>query len=259
MVWEKREDCTPTLVCAVVSASFQGDQVPSLSKATKTKTSAPKVSAPKKVAAKPKVKVPKAVAAKPKVTTPKTTKPKAGAAKATRARSRGTAKNGWRRKAKGTLIHHTCGHSQHHPLGKEKWKREREAKRLSEMPCTSCWSQAQAEEAEALCGIKDLPALTGTPRRVEWARSIRAIVLGRIQAQASIMDRSRKERGLAPVSEAFLGIVLATALDEKRASWWIDYRELLDDPADTFTHGTDRRLLETWREEASAPLIECPF
>lgn len=132
------------------------------------------------------------------------------------------------RSARGLSVLHSCGHTQAHRITGPVWKKEREKVRLGGRPCTACWQKAQAEEMELLCGIKDLPALDGTDAQVLWARSIRGIQLGYLQADAARLDRIRRSKNLAPVSEEILALALPPALKKIKAKFWIDHREEKD-------------------------------
>ena len=78
-------------------------------------------------------------------------------------------------------ITHRCGHVEHHFLaGYWVCDKERDAARLERLKCTACVAEAKkaasvarvATAREQLVGVP-LPPLTGTPRQVAWADSIR--------------------------------------------------------------------------------------
>ena len=70
-------------------------------------------------------------------------------------------------------INHACGHTSKTqlfgPIAKRQWTIDNESKK----DCFECYKQAQLEYAQAKSAELDLPKLTGTPKQVAWAMSIR--------------------------------------------------------------------------------------
>ena len=92
-------------------------------------------------------------------------------------------------------VKHTCGHISEVALFGPSKDREYRLDRMRENVCLNCENAANAERnAEA-----GLPALTGTPKQIAWAESIRAAAMAR--------------RELSPET-----------LAQTKASWWIDQR-----------------------------------
>jgi len=191
-------------------------------------------------AAKAKVKVRPAAKARPK-------------AKASRPR-RGSGLGGARRG--GTTVLHTCGHKEAHPFTGPKWKKAKDAEWQKGQVCTACWSLAQAEEQEALCGVRELPELDGAPRQVSWARSLRAAAVAKVKMEAWRMDQERRLKGLEPATERYLAIVLPPLLAKTDASWWIDGRET--DPLEQILDFQAQDDLEDLLQEAEKAIV-CPF
>jgi len=176
---------------------------------------------------------------------------------APRPKARAWRSSGGRRRRGGTTIEHTCGHSQEHHFPGAKWKAERMKTEEAARECTACWSEKQAADLEMLAEIEDLPPMKGTPRQIQWARSIRAKGIIKLRTEASQVDRARRDKALPPAGEEFLSKALSTLLKHSSAKWWIDSRdtnplELLD--FDAQDH------LEAIRQEALlAPEPYCPF
>jgi hypothetical protein len=155
----------------------------------------------------------------------KAKKPKPPKAAKPRAARRRPAPGSRGRARGGKSVKHLCGHRQVHVIPGPAWKRERELERLADRICTTCWAEERAGELEGLFELAAWPELEGTPAQVLWARSIRATALLKHQGDAAVMDRQRRETGLPPASDRYLGIVAAALLKETRAQWWIDNRE----------------------------------
>jgi len=77
-------------------------------------------------------------------------------------------------------VSHCCGHTQEHVLFGPHKDRDRKLVWLADRPCTDCWRESNRkkreeanEAAAAAAGEAGLPALTGSPKQVAWANSLR--------------------------------------------------------------------------------------
>lgn len=132
-------------------------------------------------------------------------------------------------------IHHSCGHTAERQIyGTDvNGERQRQAEKLGRGPCPDCRrrqydedNQAAAEAAEAA----GWPALTGTPKQISWAQSLRARAVDHLSSQVRM-------------AYAWTGDMVALAATllvhgHTAASWWIDHRThkrwldlVKDDPA----------------------------
>lgn len=132
-------------------------------------------------------------------------------------------------------IHHSCGHTTEQQIyGTDvNNERQRQAEKLGRGPCPDCrrrqydeGNRAAAEAAEAA----GWPALTGTPKQIAWAQSLRAQAVDHLSSQVR-MAYAWTEDMMA---------LAATLLvhGHTAASWWIDHRAhkrwldlVKDDPA----------------------------
>jgi hypothetical protein len=185
-------------------------------------------------------------------TRPKTSRPDTSAPRRPRAKSR-------KGSSGGTSILHTCGHTQRHKLSRIPYKREREVTYQQSIACKACWAIQRAEEAESLCGVENLPEMTGTEGQVPWGRTIRANALGRAQAEAAILDRELTKRGMAPAGARLLALAVPRLLKKVSAKFWIDHREDLEGVLELFLPPKPLKELVDLREELTKPVIECPF
>lgn len=113
-------------------------------------------------------------------------------------------------------VTHACGHTAEHQLfGKESDRQSRLAW-LRTTDCRDCYKAGQAAELSAKVaeiGV-DLPALSGSPKQVAWATTLRDKRL------AALSTRPIPEERRA----GFFG-ALAAKTDSR---WWIDNRDLSD-------------------------------
>ena len=84
-------------------------------------------------------------------------------------------------------ITHACGHTQEHQLYGPHRQRADKEEWLRTTSCTECWRAEQeakrAEQARADAqanSVAGLPPLTGTPKQIAWAETIRARIIALI-------------------------------------------------------------------------------
>lgn len=114
-------------------------------------------------------------------------------------------------------ITHACGHLQiHHVLGFTQ-QQLRKVARLEMAVCDSCKQAARrassaaaaAQQAAAIAHLT-LAGLTGSPRQIAWAETIRTACLSNLLADPV--------RGMPEASMACAAVT--------EAKWWIDHRHL---------------------------------
>lgn len=141
-------------------------------------------------------------------------------------------------------IQHRCGHEERHQLYGPRRDREWKAKRLTERECEPCDTARVAREraeaaaaAEAAATAQGLPALTGSPKQVAWAETVRQALLARLDAacadavgQARELEAEGRMQFPAGAADrvALAALVLqGEAVLQTAASWWIDRRDCL--------------------------------
>ncbi len=117
-------------------------------------------------------------------------------------------------------ITHTCGHTEpHNIIGTNvHGERQRKADWLAGQPCYACKRAAQdkvrAEAASAAAAATtDLPALTGSPKQIAWATTIRAEARGAIDA--TIAGKELPEAARRALDALYA---------QTDAGWWIEQR-----------------------------------
>lgn len=116
-------------------------------------------------------------------------------------------------------VTHTCGHSETVQItGTDvHGERARRAAWLESLPCLDC--QHEAQRAQAAAETADMPALTGSPRQVAWATTIRASIMREIAEQQTRQDETGQPT--PPNIAAAIARLRATTA----AGWWIDHRD----------------------------------
>lgn len=130
-------------------------------------------------------------------------------------------------------IKHSCGHSEpHHLLSSNAAERDRKAAWLKRQPCRACQrvaEQAAATETEQALG---LAPLTGTPKQVAWAMTIRAKMVDELaDMRGKLIANAKRQIEAGKLSPEQMAIEMqkltqyeATILGQTDASWWIDHR-----------------------------------
>ena len=128
-------------------------------------------------------------------------------------------------------VEFSCGHTGTVDLSKRKPGDRAGLVRFFERKgqCPDCWREAHRgewaqkmreqdrEDAAHFDQLNGLPELTGSPKAVGWADTLRAEAIKSLHEQF-VPDRY-------PDDEAFDTDVLAPAKEILRAGWWIDNRE----------------------------------
>ena len=129
--------------------------------------------------------------------------------------------------AKHTIVR-ACGHNDvvtirgsakrlHLKLGRERAR-----------TCRPCYVQSQKAQAEAAAEAEGLPPLTGSPKQIAWAISLRHKALSDAEAYLDHLDenegRPKASARDAELFEAKKERVLEPMKAQSEAAWWIDRR-----------------------------------
>ncbi|MGI5214937.1 hypothetical protein [Plantactinospora sp. CA-290183] len=103
--------------------------------------------------------------------------------------------------------------------GQRRWR----AERLAGEPCRACQQiahQAVNERAATVAAAAGWPPLTGSPRQVSWAETIRADQLAAAHAEISVHTSVPD-----PVRDEVAAVYAEILLRHTDASWWIDNKD----------------------------------
>ncbi len=124
-------------------------------------------------------------------------------------------------------ITHSCGHTKTHQIFGTNSKGQRDNKRawLATTLCEDCYKAEQnakhaAENAAAAEANKAaaLPELTGTPKQIAWAESIRAAKIAELDGLLGPADGEQDEL------HRELQAIIDAVKNQKSAVYWIDNR-----------------------------------
>lgn len=112
--------------------------------------------------------------------------------------------------------------------------------------CRPCYVESQRAQAEAAAEAEGLPPLTGTPKQVAWAATLRHKALSDAEAHLDYLRESGQLKGRVAkdmeLLEAQKERVLEPLRAQTEAAWWIDRR-----------HDSPVMLLESlWAEDEEA-------
>lgn len=149
-------------------------------------------------------------------------------------------------------VAHACGHTQEHQIyGTDvHGERDREAARLARRDCSPCYAARRDAERQELTAaavdVESLPALTGSERQVAWAEKIRTDGIARIveEVRRAPTGYGRAVRAVTTGHRAPLfgpqldrlavadrdevaRLLIAAAVAQTSASWWIDNRSAI--------------------------------
>jgi hypothetical protein len=131
-------------------------------------------------------------------------------------------------------VNHTCGHAETHALFGKSSERDRKISWLETTLCGECFAKKRETENAAAAivaaeknGAAGLPALTGSPKQIAWAETIRATALAAIEREEAQMLAGLP--ALTPeireeVCDA-LALIASEPRGQSEARWWIDRRE----------------------------------
>jgi DNA-binding transcriptional regulator YiaG len=126
-------------------------------------------------------------------------------------------------------ITRTCGHSEQVQIygTNSHGERERRAKWETTKPCSECPQAARDQantEAARAASESGLPDLTGSPKQIAWAQSIRLAGLADLEGYARRPRRHVSDAAHARMDEALYRILVRIAEAHAEAKWWIDNR-----------------------------------
>lgn len=134
-------------------------------------------------------------------------------------------------------IKHICGHTQVHQIYGTNSHGERDNKQawLATQICYDCYkAQQQAErdakntESAKANAEANLPTLTGTPKQIAWAETIRAEKIKKLNEILAKIEAFKAKRALTEVELELDNKVQAFATaykNEDSAARWIDLRD----------------------------------
>ena len=123
-------------------------------------------------------------------------------------------------------ITRSCGHRETVRVGGPTRQRPYLLAREEERLCYACWQEraekqraAETAAAAAVAAAQGLPALTGSPKQVAWAESLRREKLARIDAALAGAALTAEEKAEADR-------VVAKVRAQAEARYWIDHRDI---------------------------------
>ena len=123
-------------------------------------------------------------------------------------------------------ITRSCGHRETVRVGGPTRQRPYLLQREEERLCRACWDERAAVEraaataaAAAVAAAQGLPALTGSPKQIAWAESLRRVLLALIDAALAGAALTAEERAEA-------ARVVAAIQARADARYWIDRRDV---------------------------------
>ncbi|GIF75686.1 MULTISPECIES: hypothetical protein [Asanoa] len=129
-------------------------------------------------------------------------------------------------------IQHECGHTEYHQISgpNTHGQRETKARQLGEQPCTTCVAATRkrvSKRAAEVAAAEHWPTLTGSPRQVEWAQTIRVDAMTEIAAGGARNAAPAEAASWTPQQVADLDTLLTriwqrAVLRQTAAKWWID-------------------------------------
>ena len=125
-------------------------------------------------------------------------------------------------------ITRACGHEDEVEIDGPKRGREKRLKRERRFTCRACYFEKQRAEAEVAAEAHDLPALTGTPRQVAWAMTLRHKAIDEMERYLGELRGERKRLGVfankRALFEAGIDRAVQRLIGQTEAAWWIDRR-----------------------------------
>lgn len=120
-------------------------------------------------------------------------------------------------------IKHTCGHESTANIIGHYTHREATINRLESRICDACYKaqqdekcKAEFEQAQIVAETMGLPALTGTPKQIQWAETLRTDMLERAQIAVNRAGSDKRE---------MMEYAYARMRRETEASTWIGWRQ----------------------------------
>ena len=121
-----------------------------------------------------------------------------------------------------------CGHEARVKASGATPARERKLELERQRICRRCAIEKLRSEAEAAAVAEELPALTGTPKQIAWAMTLRHQALAGAETYLDYLRESGQLKGRVgrdmELFEAQKERVLEPLKDRTEAAWWIDRR-----------------------------------
>ena len=147
--------------------------------------------------------------------------------------------------AKHTIVR-ACGHTEVVTIRGSAKRLELKLGRERARTCRPCYVESQRAQAEAAADAEGLPPLTGSPKQIAWAITLRHKALSDAEAHLDHLRESGQLKGRVAkdleLFEAQKERVLEPLKAQADAAWWIDRRH---DPPDML-------LGSLWAEDESA-------
>ena len=130
-------------------------------------------------------------------------------------------------------IKHICGHTQVHQIYGTNSHGERDRKQawLATCLCDDCYKAQQQAERDAKNAESakanteaHLPTLTGTPKQIAWAETIRAEKIKKLNEILASIEALKAKRALSEIEEKVQAFAIAYK-NEDSAARWIDLRD----------------------------------
>ena len=144
--------------------------------------------------------------------------------------------------AKHTIVR-ACGHTEVVTIRGSAKRLDLKLGRERARTCRACYVESQRAQAEAAAEAEGLPTLTGTPKQVAWALTLRHEALSHAEAYLDGLRGSGRLKGRVArdveLFEAQKERLLEPMRAQSEAAWWIDRR-----------HDSPVALLESmWAED----------
>jgi len=114
-------------------------------------------------------------------------------------------------------VTYSCGHSESIQLYGKHTDRESRIKYLEGTLCPACYLKKIQEETEKTTKEFEMPELTGTPKQIQWAKTIRADTITSLSEKRNYYVN---EGGFSRFDEVMAYLIS----NYKDAHWWIDSR-----------------------------------
>jgi len=145
-------------------------------------------------------------------------------------------------------VNYSCGHSDRIQLYGKHTEREKRIKYLEGTLCPDCYWKKIQEETKQTTKEFEMPELTGTPKQVQWANTIRADTI------KAIVERKDEYVNKSDITEfdEILGCLISNFRD---AGWWIDSRNvsnnsILAQAQESLRQAPKREAMKTVEAEA---------
>ena len=147
-------------------------------------------------------------------------------------------------------VTHRCGHTVTVQLVGPHKERARRIEWMRTNHCFSCDNEIAAQAARETASKAGLPALTGSPKQIAWAETLRAKKITEFEAAADVLGKkyiARSKAARAELADA-LALLHHEVFGEAASRYWIDARD-----GQSITYET---LGETIKARGLAPTLQ---